>query len=111
MKIATMEEAFSAPGTDEPKLARCLGGYRHAVLFRYQPDGAGILIAAQHDPESTKIPVGERFSLDDDGVGGADVGNGSGLIGLIDRVEALGGYLEISRPVGIGTSLLAKIPS
>jgi signal transduction histidine kinase len=51
-----------------------------------------------------------HVSIGDDGVGGADVAKGSGLIGLIDRAEALGGSLEISSPVGIGTSLLAEIP-
>jgi signal transduction histidine kinase len=46
----------------------------------------------------------------DDGVGGADSGRGSGLIGLNDRVEALGGQLDISSPVGSGTCLQASIP-
>jgi signal transduction histidine kinase len=46
----------------------------------------------------------------DDGVGGADPARGSGLIGLRDRVEALGGTLEIASSPGTGTSLLAKIP-
>jgi signal transduction histidine kinase len=46
----------------------------------------------------------------DDGVGGADSQKGSGLIGLTDRVEALGGQLRISSVVGNGTSLLATIP-
>jgi signal transduction histidine kinase len=50
-----------------------------------------------------------HLSIDDDGVGGADVGKGSGLIGLIDGVGALGGHLAISSRVGIGTSLLAEI--
>ena len=51
-----------------------------------------------------------RLSITDDGVGGADPHKGSGLIGLIDRVEALGGKLRISSVVGSGTSLLAMIP-
>jgi signal transduction histidine kinase len=51
-----------------------------------------------------------RLSVTDDGVGGADSHKGSGLIGLIDRVEALGGQLRISSVVGSGTSLLATIP-
>jgi signal transduction histidine kinase len=51
-----------------------------------------------------------RLSIADDGVGGADPRKGSGLIGLIDRVEALGGQLQISSVVGSGTSLLATIP-
>jgi signal transduction histidine kinase len=46
----------------------------------------------------------------DDGVGGADSRKGSGLIGLTDRVEALGGRLQISSIAGRGTSLAATIP-
>jgi signal transduction histidine kinase len=46
----------------------------------------------------------------DDGVGGADSRRGSGLIGLIDRVEALGGRFEVTSQVGVGTSLQAMIP-
>ncbi|MDT5012656.1 MAG: hypothetical protein QOH57_4273 [Mycobacterium sp.] len=51
-----------------------------------------------------------RLSIRDDGIGGADSRNGSGLIGLADRVEALGGQLQISSHYGRGTSLLATIP-
>jgi signal transduction histidine kinase len=51
-----------------------------------------------------------RLAISDDGIGGADSNKGSGLIGLIDRVEALGGQLRISSLVGSGTSLLATIP-
>jgi signal transduction histidine kinase len=46
----------------------------------------------------------------DDGIGGADSANGSGLTGLIDRVEALGGKMAISSQPGSGTSLLVEIP-
>ena len=48
--------------------------------------------------------------VSDDGVGGADAARGSGLRGLTDRVEALGGTLEVSSPAGGGTSLRAEIP-
>jgi len=41
---------------------------------------------------------------------GADSGKGSGLIGLKDRVAALGGQLAMSSPVGNGTSLSATVP-
>jgi signal transduction histidine kinase len=51
-----------------------------------------------------------RISIRDDGVGGADLVKGSGLIGLQDRVEALGGHMEIESPAGSGTSLMVKIP-
>jgi PAS domain S-box-containing protein len=46
----------------------------------------------------------------DDGVGGADPAAGSGLRGLADRVEALGGTLAVDSPAGGGTSLRATIP-
>jgi PAS domain S-box-containing protein len=49
--------------------------------------------------------------VSDDGVGGADPATGSGLRGLADRVEALGGSLDVVSPAGVGTSLRAEIPS
>ncbi len=50
------------------------------------------------------------LSIRDDGIGGADAGKGSGLIGLVDRVEALGGRIDIMSRCGDGTSLDAVIP-
>ena len=46
----------------------------------------------------------------DDGVGGADPARGSGLIGLKDRVEALGGAISVESPVGAGTSVTVQLP-
>ena len=46
----------------------------------------------------------------DDGVGGASRDGGSGLRGLADRVEALGGTIGVSSPVGRGTRVRAQIP-
>jgi len=46
----------------------------------------------------------------DDGVGGADESRGSGLRGLADRVEALGGKLRVWSPSGGGTRVRAEIP-
>jgi signal transduction histidine kinase len=46
----------------------------------------------------------------DDGIGGAEPAPGSGLVGLADRVEALGGRLHIESPPGQGTQLTAEIP-
>jgi signal transduction histidine kinase len=48
--------------------------------------------------------------VSDDGVGGAVPGPGSGLVGLSDRVEALGGRLHLESPPGRGTRLSAEIP-
>jgi len=46
----------------------------------------------------------------DDGVGGATLGGGSGLLGLEDRLAALGGSIAVESPVGHGTRLHAEIP-
>jgi signal transduction histidine kinase len=50
------------------------------------------------------------LEVSDDGIGGAAAGAGSGLRGLADRVEALGGRLTVSSPPGRGTRLRAEIP-
>jgi signal transduction histidine kinase len=51
-----------------------------------------------------------RLSVQDDGVGGADPARGSGLVGIRDRVEALGGTFEVSSPVGEGTLIQVALP-
>jgi signal transduction histidine kinase len=48
--------------------------------------------------------------IEDDGTGGADVSNGSGLRGLADRVGALEGALEVESPAGRGTTVRARLP-
>jgi signal transduction histidine kinase len=51
-----------------------------------------------------------RLSVRDDGRGGADPARGSGLIGLTDRVDALAGTIQVTSPVGAGTTLLVTLP-
>jgi signal transduction histidine kinase len=46
----------------------------------------------------------------DDGVGGADPGSGTGLVGLRDRLDVLGGTLHVTSPTGQGTRIIARIP-
>jgi signal transduction histidine kinase len=53
---------------------------------------------------------GALVEVSDDGVGGANDAGGSGLRGLADRVEALGGHLRINSPLGAGTTISAVIP-
>jgi signal transduction histidine kinase len=72
--------------------------------------------AAKHSRASEVAVCGQTkdhtlsLSIRDNGIGGADVGNGSGLLGLRDRVEALGGRMRINSPAGSGTSLDVTIP-
>ena len=51
-----------------------------------------------------------RVAVRDDGVGGADLARGSGLVGLTDRVEALGGKVTLHSPLGGGTTLNVDLP-
>ena len=51
-----------------------------------------------------------QLSVSDDGVGGASSDDGSGLVGLTDRVEALGGTILLDSPLGKGTRLEVDLP-
>ena len=79
-------------------------------------DSFSLTNAAKHaEAESVRVAVrcadGHALvEVSDDGVGGADAGGGSGLRGLADRVEALGGRLELESPAGKGTKLTARLP-
>jgi signal transduction histidine kinase len=66
---------------------------------------AGVVDVEVHTDE-TELHLCVR----DDGVGGADPGRGSGLIGLTDRIEALGGRLGLHSPPGGGTTLRIALP-
>ncbi len=51
-----------------------------------------------------------RIAISDDGAGGASFTGGTGLAGLKDRVEALGGRIFLDSPAGAGTSLRVELP-
>jgi signal transduction histidine kinase len=51
-----------------------------------------------------------RVVVRDDGIGGADPDGGSGLIGLKDRAEAMGGRIALESCHGAGTTLTAELP-
>ena len=57
-----------------------------------------------------KTERGIAIEIADDGVGGADPAGGSGLRGLADRVEALGGLVLVTSPPGAGTVVTAELP-
>ncbi|HTF51383.1 MAG TPA: GAF domain-containing protein [Pseudonocardia sp.] len=66
--------------------------------------------ASQVDIEASARDSSLRLSIRDDGVGGAEPARGSGLVGLRDRVEALGGLIEITSPAGHGTHIVVQFP-
>jgi signal transduction histidine kinase len=71
---------------------------------------------AKHaDATTADIEVAEsggvlHIHISDDGRGGADFSHGSGLVGLKDRAEALGGHLDLRSPPGAGTTLEIHLP-
>jgi signal transduction histidine kinase len=91
--------------------------FREAVeLASYYVVAEALTNAAKH-AQASAVTVSARSDDDnlylcvaDDGIGGADACAGSGLIGLQDRVEALGGTLQITSAAGAGTSLDITIP-
>jgi signal transduction histidine kinase len=60
--------------------------------------------------ESDAVDNVLRVAVRDDGTGGADFARGTGLVGLKDRVAALGGRISLDSPVGAGTNLRADLP-
>jgi signal transduction histidine kinase len=72
--------------------------------------------AAKHSRASrvqVDVEVRDRalcIAVGDDGVGGADATRGSGLLGLKDRAEAIGGTISLESRQGVGTNLIAKLP-
>jgi signal transduction histidine kinase len=65
---------------------------------------ARVAISIEADPGRVVVAVA------DDGVGGASVDRGSGIRGLKDRVEALGGHLTVDSHAGTGTRIRAEMP-
>ena len=72
--------------------------------------------AAKHsDASHIDVSLEQRhgnllLSVRDDGVGGADAARGSGIVGLNDRVEALGGRFALESPPGRGTTISVELP-
>ena len=69
-------------------------------------DASAITITVETDPANTVL----CFVIRDDGAGGADFTHGTGLLGLKDRVEALGGRIFLDSPRGAGTTLRVELP-
>ena len=112
---AATDEVGHVLSTEVTWLIRYLPGPT-AVSTAYYVVSEALTNAAKHanatavhvDVDATHNAV--RLAVRDDGVGGADPASGSGLLGLYDRVEAVGGTITIHRPIGEGTELLAELP-
>jgi signal transduction histidine kinase len=84
-----------------------------AAFYLVSESLANVAKHARASSASVDVARGEGqvlVEVVDDGIGGADTEVGTGLRGLADRVEALGGRLQVWSPRGGGTRLLAEIP-
>jgi signal transduction histidine kinase len=88
----------------------------HVEVAAYYAVSEALANAAKHARASVvHVELGTpdtvvRLAIRDDGIGGADPAKGSGLTGLRDRIEALGGTLGVTSPPDGGTTLLIEIP-
>jgi signal transduction histidine kinase len=93
--------------------ARCTESVETAAYYVASEALANAMKHAQ--ASQIEISLAERgesllLSVLDDGVGGADPARGSGLVGLTDRVQALGGSIRIHSPAGAGTHITVDLP-
>ncbi len=89
----------------------------HVEVAGYYIASEALTNAAKHAQASVvdvRVDGGDGaliLSIHDDGIGGADPSRGSGIIGLQDRVEALGGTISVLSPAGRGTTLDVQLPA
>ena len=92
---------------------RLPGSVEAAIYYLVAEAITNVAKYAQATSASVAVERSNGFAtvvVRDDGIGGAQPVPGSGLVGLADRVEALGGRLHIESPPGQGTQLTAEIP-
>jgi PAS domain S-box-containing protein len=81
------------------ELARCFG-VQHTCLFRYEPDGAGVLLAASEDPHWMKVPIGTRVSFEGDNV--------PAMVYQSGRTARMDGH-SLTQARGFGSAHLRKL--
>jgi signal transduction histidine kinase len=116
-----LSPALKALGRRSPVRVKLDMGFEHRLpdqveVAAYYTVSEALTNASKH-AEATRVWVSLRLeddilllSVRDDGVGGADATRGSGLTGLRDRIEALGGTIQIKSPSGSGTLVDVEIP-
>ena len=111
--LKTLTRRSAVPVKLELAMAERLA--EHVEIGAYYVVSEALTNAAKH-ARASKVEIHARaldgmleLTIDDDGVGGADPSRGSGLTGLADRVEALGGRIWITSPPGGGTSLRVEL--
>jgi signal transduction histidine kinase len=116
-----LSPALKALGRRSPVRVKLDMGFEHRLpdqveVAAYYTVSEALTNASKH-ANAARVWVSLRveddmllLSVRDDGVGGADASRGSGLTGLRDRIEALGGRIQIESQTGSGTVIAAEIP-
>jgi signal transduction histidine kinase len=112
--LRSLARSCALPVTLDVRLSGRLPGPVEVAVYHAVAEALTNVIRHAHassvDVRLTADETAVRLSVRDDGVGGAEFGEGFGLVGLKDRVEALDGHLRVISPHGGGTSLLVDIP-
>jgi signal transduction histidine kinase len=111
--VTELAEHFPLPVQVKAPSGRLPAAVEAAAYFVCSEALANMAKYAQASHASVRLETGDgvlTVEVADDGTGGADPAGGSGLRGLADRVEALGGRLRIDSPPGRGTRLTAQLP-
>jgi hypothetical protein len=110
VRMAGIRSAVGVPVIVERRLPD------HVEVAAYYAASEALANAAKHARASAVLVELDaddamlRLTVRDDGIGGADPAQGSGLTGLRDRIEAVGGTFDVTSPADGGTTLLIKIP-
>jgi signal transduction histidine kinase len=94
-----------------PRPVDCLEAAAYYIASEALANAAKHAHASVIDMRADSCDGALTLSIRDDGIGGADPGRGSGIIGLKDRGEALGGTISVLSPPGHGTTLHVQLPA
>ena len=112
--VSALVERMPVPVNIDMPEGRLTADVEEAVYFVCSEALANVAKYARASRVTIHVePREEGLSLvvTDDGIGGADAAMGSGLLGLADRIEALGGSFRVESPPGGGTRIRADVPA
>jgi signal transduction histidine kinase len=111
--LESLVSDFSLPVELDADVPRIAADVETTAYFIVAETLTNVVKHARASTASVKLTINDAtlgIEVRDDGVGGADPSQGSGLTGLLDRVEASNGILEITSPAGKGTTVHATVP-
>ena len=111
--LESLAAGCELPVTLDVTRGRAAGASRaRHILHRQRVADERAQVRRRERGPGPRRPEGDALLVEiaDDGCGGADAAAGTGLRGLADRIDALGGRLEVDSPPGGGTRVSARLP-